>query len=170
MTVTIQLKGADKFRAALSAMSDDVKAEVGKEVMDTAFEMREDIQESIRKPGRGTMYYRIYDPESGYTKIYAGDSEGFVVALKGKQNLDPIHRASADGDAPASDTGNLLNSIIFDKQGPLTATVGSHLAYAVDLEYGTIKMAARPFFRPAVERIRGEFEARLEAAVKRATQ
>lgn len=170
MTVSIQLKGADELRKYIATLGDKVQQEVGKKVMATAFDMRADIVKSIRKPGRGTMYYRIYDPESGYTKIYAGDSEGFVVALKGKQNLSQTHRASADGDPPASDTGRLEGSIFFDKEGPLTATVGSHLAYAVHLEYGTIKMAARPFFRPAVERIRGKFEARLEAAVKRATQ
>lgn len=145
MTVSIRLSGADKFRAALSAMSDDVKAEVGKEVMATALEMRTDIVRSVQRGPASGRVYQKYNPRRS-------------------------HRASAPGQAPMSDTGRLANSITFDKQGPLTATVGSHLAYAVHLEYGTIKMAARPFFRPAVERIRGEFEARLEAAVKRATQ
>lgn len=168
MTVSIQLKGADELRKYIATLGDKVQQEVGKEVMAVALELRTDVIKSIRKPGRGTMYYRIYDPESGYTKIYAGDSEGFVVALKGKQNLSQTHRASADGDPPASDTGRLANSIFFDKEGPLTATVGSNVFYANHLEYGTIKMAARPFFRPAVEKMRADFDKRISAAVERA--
>jgi HK97 gp10 family phage protein len=64
-----------------------------------------------------------------------------------------------------SDTGRLASSIEFDQIAPLTATVGSNIVYAVHLEYGTRKMAPRPFFRPAVEKMRPEFNKRLEAAL-----
>lgn len=62
------------------------------------------------------------------------------------------HQASAPGEAPATDTGRLVKSITWQtlRQG-LAADVGSPLPYAVFLEEGTSKMAARPWLRPAFE-------------------
>lgn len=64
------------------------------------------------------------------------------------------HQASAPGDPPAVDTGQLRNSIISetgeDSLGPYV-DVGSNLEKAEWLEFGTSNMEARPFMRPAVE-------------------
>lgn len=83
-----------------------------------------------------------------------------------------IHRASAPGQAPASDTGRLVNSIAsYLERGALYAvvTAGRGLAkYARALEYGTVKMAARPFFIPAVEKSRAWIGKRLSSAIERA--
>lgn len=61
------------------------------------------------------------------------------------------HRASAPGDAPATDTGRLINSIYVDKM-PGAVVVGSNLAYAAYLERGTIGrggyVAPRPVWVP----------------------
>ena len=56
------------------------------------------------------------------------------------------------GEAPANDLGKLAGSIRGDR-GPesLTAILVAGAPYAVDLEYGTSKMAPRPFLRPAAE-------------------
>lgn len=168
--VEIRLEGSKELQAALDDISDDVRAEVSKAVIGTAVELRGDVMKSIKKPGTGTMYYRIFDPDTGFTNIFAGDSEGYVTSVKGRLNLSATHRASADGEPPASDTGRLLSSIYFDEEGPLSAVVGSDVDYAVYLEYGTLTMAARPFFRPAVDDIRAKYNKRLEAAIRRATQ
>ena len=64
-------------------------------------------------------------------------------------------RISAGGDAPASDTGNLVSLISSDVSPTgLTGTVRSDASYSKDLEYGTSKMAARPFLQPALEMAR----------------
>src|SRR4051794_3668243 len=67
-----------------------------------------------------------------------------------------IHRASAPGEAPASDTGRLVNSINTEvNKSALEAVVkaGSGLVkYAKYLEFGTFKIAARPFMFPALEK------------------
>jgi len=165
MTVTIRLEGTKELESQLKRTSGDIRRAVTKAVVGTALELQGNIKKSIRKPGKGTTYYRIYDSATGYTNIFAGDSEGYVRSVKGKMNLSEVHRASADGDPPATDTGRLLNSITFDRLGDLTATVGSKLAYATYLEYGTISMNARPFFRPAVEEISAKYQERLEAAI-----
>lgn len=60
---------------------------------------------------------------------------------------------SSPGRPPAVDTGNLKNSIVARPAGRGKAEVSIGAEYAIYLEYGTTRMAARPFLRPAVERI-----------------
>lgn len=92
------------------------------------------------------------DPASG--KIYQ------------KYSPRRTHQASAAGQAPATDTGNLVGSIHTDIQG-LRASVGSRLAYAAYLEYGTRTIAPRPAWEPVVEAERIKFNATIEAHLRR---
>jgi HK97 gp10 family phage protein len=81
------------------------------------------------------------------------------------------HQASAPGEAPASDTGRLVNSINGEVVGTFEAIVragGGIVKYARMLEFGTIKMAARPFFQPALEKNRNWIVERLNKAVRTA--
>lgn len=65
------------------------------------------------------------------------------------------HQASAPGQAPATDTGNLVNSIGWNIDArTLVAEVFASAVYAVPLELGTRKMAARPFLDPALKSTR----------------
>lgn len=61
------------------------------------------------------------------------------------------HRASAAGEAPATDTGTLVRNVIADPQ-PENGSIGvySRAAYSFFLELGTRFMAARPFLRRAL--------------------
>ena len=59
------------------------------------------------------------------------------------------HVASKPGEAPNSDTHRLDRSIEGTKAGRLRAKVTANSGYASALEFGTSKMAARPFMRPA---------------------
>ena len=65
------------------------------------------------------------------------------------------HRASAPGETPAVDIGNLVNSINTElastSDTEAWANVGTNVEYAEPLEMGTSKMAARPFLRPAFD-------------------
>lgn len=152
MSLSIRLEGSQDLQTALRRMSDDIKDAVGKEVVATAVELRSDVVKSIQR-----------GPASGRTYK--------------KSNPTRTHTASAPGEPPMSDTGRLANSIEFDKVGPLTATVGSNLDYALWLEYGTASMnfaggvgGPRPFMRPAVERIKPLFIGRLEGIIKGAAR
>ena len=68
--------------------------------------------------------------------------------------------SSAPGEPPASASGNDLDKSIYSKKiskrnsNPAIAEFGSNSPYAMSLEYGTEKMAPRPFMRPAVEKLR----------------
>lgn len=67
------------------------------------------------------------------------------------------HIPSLPGQPPNNDTGGLVRSIETKIGGPGIVVVeagGPSAPYAVPLEYGTSKMAARPFARPATERNR----------------
>jgi len=61
------------------------------------------------------------------------------------------HTASAPGEPPAVDTGRLRASISFHTYTNYV-DVGTNVEYAAPLEFGTSKMAARPFLRPALQR------------------
>lgn len=158
MTVTIRLDGSDQLHRELRRLSDDLREEAGKAVLATAVEMRADIVTSIQR-----------GPASGrtYTHYFYTNKNGKLV--QGRKRAKP-HQASAPEQPPMSDTGRLANSITFDRVGDLTATVGSALNYAPWLEYGTSRMAARPFFRPAVERMRPIYIGKLEDIIRRAAR
>lgn len=64
------------------------------------------------------------------------------------------HQASAPGRPPAPDQGELRRSILARKVTLCHYRVETHNAYARHLEYGTVKMEARPFLRPAFEKIK----------------
>jgi phage gpG-like protein len=68
-----------------------------------------------------------------------------------------MHQASAPGEAPAVDLGQLINSIQIRDESDLTSVVGTNVEYATALEYGTRKMAPRPVWRPVAERLRKPF-------------
>ena len=60
------------------------------------------------------------------------------------------HQASAPGEAPATDTGALVGSIVAEPQPEnMSAVLVARMPYAVHLEFGTRNMAARPFLAPA---------------------
>lgn len=61
------------------------------------------------------------------------------------------------------DTGRLRSSIQYVNTGQGSCMVDTNTFYAIFLEFGTSKMAARPFLRPAYEKARTELIANLKA-------
>ena len=97
-----------------------------------------------------------------------------------KRGKDGYHQASAPGEAPASDTGRLagdsypLNALKVGEVEAiikgLNATVGTHLTYGRYLEYGTTRMAERPWLRPAIDYNRPVFIGLLTKAITKAAK
>ena len=81
--------------------------------------------------------------------IQTGAKSGVIYQM---YNPRREHRASAPGQSPASDTGNLVNKIIVKQKNRNTVQVQSNANYSAYLEYGTSKMEARPFMLPAFEK------------------
>ncbi|WP_082370240.1 MULTISPECIES: HK97-gp10 family putative phage morphogenesis protein [unclassified Novosphingobium] len=81
-------------------------------------------------------------------------------AVSGKK-----HVPSAPGQAPNNDTGTLAGNIETNQTAPLVVEVSSNAPYAGDLEFGTSKMAARPYMAPARDAKRKEVEQLVRRAV-----
>lgn len=92
-------------------------------------------------------------------EIQADAMESMTGGRSGR--LYGAHRASAPGEPPAIDTGLLANTIGvmsgFESRG-LSAIVFVNADYGMHLEFGTHKMAPRPFLRPAFDRAAPGFE------------
>lgn len=73
------------------------------------------------------------------------------------------HVPSAPGEPPNRDTGGLQANIEAVQTKPLEAQVRSEADYAAALEFGTIRMAARPYMRPARDKMRKKIVARMNA-------
>lgn len=61
-----------------------------------------------------------------------------------------VHQASAPGEPPATDTGNLVDSVGSRMIGPTEGEVTVGAEYAAILELGGVYLAPRPYFAPAV--------------------
>lgn len=103
---------------------------------------------TLRGVLRGTEAVR----EEATSLILDGPKTGRVYQRRGVK-----HQASAPGEAPASDTGNLVRNIQTEiDTNNLVGRVNFGTEYAAALEFGTEKMEARPFARPALANKVGE--------------
>lgn len=93
--------------------------------------------------------------------ITAGSSSG---KKKGSKHL---HVPSKPGEPPNNFEGHLADNIEFHRTSPLTAEVSSNASYSAALEFGTSKMAERPYMRPAAQKTRPEAQRLVAEAVKR---
>lgn len=120
---------------------------------------RTQIEQAMRRGLIGGA--RIVEAEAKHL-ISTGERSG-VVYVRG--NVE--HQASAPGEPPATDTGNLLNSIQSDisDASRLEVYVEAQAEYAGALEFGTFKMAPRPFLRPALSNVRRDVADEVRAAV-----
>jgi hypothetical protein len=75
------------------------------------------------------------------------------------------HVPSAPGEPPNYDTGVLSSNIETVQVEPLRVQVKSSAPYAGSLEFGSSKMAERPYMRPARDNKRAEVVAKVQAAV-----
>lgn len=80
------------------------------------------------------------------------------------------HIPSLPGRPPLNDTGTLVAHIETTQPAPLHVEVSSSAPYAVPLETGSSKMAARPYMGPASRRKRKEVVDLVRGAVNRATK
>ncbi len=96
--------------------------------------------------------------------IRGGSRSGVIVTRGGKP-----HQRSAPGEPPKTDTGRLVGSIFAEVAGDgLTGQVGTDVAHGEFLEFGTQKMAARPWLFPAFDRLKPKIKKRIADATREA--
>lgn len=81
------------------------------------------------------------------------------------------HQASAPGESPASDTGRLAGSIRTNyDHANLTGYVNVATEYAEGLEFGTARVAARPYARPTLAEKAPEIREDIAQEIRNATR
>jgi HK97 gp10 family phage protein len=76
------------------------------------------------------------------------------------------HIASLPGQPPNEEFGTLRNNIETVQSEPLKVEVSSNAPYAAPLEFGTSKMAARPYMGPALQKNRQRIAETIAQAVR----
>lgn len=123
-----------QFSEYLSQVAPLIEDNVSKSIKLCCEKVRSDIQESMAKT------------ERDMSKTYFTN------------NKTKAHHPSLPGNPPAVDSGNLRNSIRYEvhsEGSEIYGVVGSTQKdpdYAVFTEYGTNKMAPRPWLRPAMQK------------------
>lgn len=147
MDFSFQIEGLDRIAGATDKIRQAVADEINKAVYASAQKVRTEaiksMQDSSGKSG-GRFYKR----------------------------RTVLHQASGPGEPPAVDTGRLVNSITAYAGGggeAFTVAGRGTVKYAAFLEFGTSKMAARPFMVPALEKSRAWITDRLQEALRRGT-
>jgi hypothetical protein len=124
---------------------------------------------TVREVGKEVRKTTLLVEGGAKTRIMTGPKTGRVykVSKTGKS-----HQASAPGEAPATDTGNLVNSIQSEFEGKLKGVVNVAAEYAEVLEFGSAdgKLARRPYLTPAAEEQREDFERNVGKAIDRAAK
>ncbi|MBP3955395.1 hypothetical protein J8F10_08890 [Gemmata sp. G18] len=141
MDFSVKVEGLDKIQNATLDVQRSIEAELVKGLFASAKKVEGEAKRSITD---GQKTGRVYTRRT------------------------VTHQASAPGEAPASDTGRLVNSINSSVDGldGVVVAGGGIVDYARSLEFGTSKMSARPFMFPALEKSKGWIRERLAKAVR----
>jgi HK97 gp10 family phage protein len=139
-TLDIKVEFSDDLAKKMLDANTRVLNEVDKALLAGAILIEGQIKKKISRGGRGGGTHRV----------------GRRTAVR-----------SAPGEPPKSDTGRLVGSITH-QHSFLSATVGTEVNYAGYLEFGTSKMAERPYLRPTLEENQDTIERMIIDAMQRA--
>ena len=128
---SINIEGLDEMKELFKQAKDEVKREVSQAVARSTLSVHSRAVKRIQNGPASGIVYELYEPRR-------------------------THQASAPGEPPMSDTGRLASSMQFEIDG-LTGYVFTPVEYGPYLEFGTSRMAARPFLFPSVEEERPVF-------------
>ena len=133
MDIKINVKNLKKVLSQLNRLDKDLETPFQEIVKGGGHLIRAEAIKSIQTGAKTGIVYQKYNPRRQ-------------------------HRASAPGQAPASDTGNLVSKIIVKQKSKNVTQVESGADYSKFLEYGTSKMEPRPFMFQAFEKSRQPIE------------
>ena len=137
--VSVVIKGLKELQRELADDFNDINKGIRQAIVETAYEIHNDAKKSLNEGGKSGRVYQKYKPRR-------------------------THRASAKGQAPATDTGRLVNSIEVDEQIGLKARVIAGARYAGFLE----EDLDRPYMKPAYENNMGFLDREISKAIDKA--
>jgi HK97 gp10 family phage protein len=143
------MKGQTELARKLRAITPLVKEHINFTLKNSALMIHETATKSIKKISPGEPYVRYVEPGGSKSK------------RKG--------RASRPGDPPNTDTGNLVNNVLWEiDEDKMVAQVGTNLNYGYFLEEGTKTVAARPWLKPAYNKHKDKINKMLQSELKSA--
>jgi len=144
----------------LSGIGDKAHAQLGDLVMRIAGDVRDHAHDNITQGAKTGHVYLVPIRENARWVRYEGGAipDGWK-----------LHTASAPGESPAGETGT-LEQIQARRTGELSAEVDVPAEYGAYLEFGTTKIAPRPFLAPALDAVRPAFEAGAAAILRKAAE
>ncbi len=145
MEVRIKVQNLQKVLKSLNTLNKQMIPEFREVIMGGAQQIRGEAISSIQTGSKSGIVYQKYNPKRE-------------------------HRASAPGESPASDTGNLVSKIIVKRKNKDEVNVESNAHYSKFLEYGTSKMQPRPFLFPAYKKSQSKIIQAVFNRVKRKIQ
>lgn len=148
-TFKVEFSGFTELIQKLNAIAVDINNETNVTAKTISFDAENKLKQELSYPGTGIAYMKTKD---------------------GKW-----HIASAPGQPPAPDTGNLRSSIRVDvtsNNNSLEIALKNIAPYAEGLETGTDNILPRPFFVPTINRNMGKWinmwKEAIEKTLKRA--
>ena len=145
MNISIQVKNIKEALKKFDSLKKDLEQPFREVILGSAQLIRGEAIKDIQTGAKSGRIYEKYNPRR-------------------------THRASAPGQSPASDTGNLVRNIIVRQVDIDNVAVESNATYSSFLEFGTSKMLARPFLFPATERSRPKIAQAVFNRVKKEIQ
>jgi len=143
----IEVLGLAQLSRKFQKLADNASREMAKAVVAVAFKIESDAKKLISQGARSGKVYK-------------------------RRTIS--HQASAPGEAPKTDRGQLVRNITteFTRSDKLEATVGSrqNAPYGKYLELGTMNIKPRPWLKPTVEKNKKFSKERFEKAVKDSTK
>lgn len=121
-------------------------------------------QDVLKEVDQALLKAAIYVEAQTKVKIQRGPRSGHIY----RRGRTRFHQASAPGEPPKTDTGNLVSHIIHAHPSFLRAEVISGAAYASFLEYGTKHMAARPYLAPTLDESSAKIDEFIDEALGKA--
>jgi hypothetical protein len=115
-----------------------------------------EAQAAINRVARERMLEAVQEVRNTTLETLSGSRSGRTYFVPGTKKQ---YTASAPGEPPASATGTLRKNVKSGVEGrgdSLTGFVGTREKYGPMLEYGTRRMAPRPWLRPSFEKSAGK--------------
>lgn len=144
--MTVKVEGLEELKASMAELAKRYGVETVRAAQAGGKLVAAEAERSIMAQSAGEWVRRYRESEGG-------------------QSVGYDHLASAPGDAPNTDTSRLVNSIKMETTRS-EVFVGSTVPYAQWLEFGTSRMAARPWLVPALEAKRRDIERLFREAAK----
>lgn len=144
LRVRAKVLGLGRFEQRMNARGAAMQARLALALDEAAQAVQGEAQRLVADPPKTGRIYRKYMPRR-------------------------THQASAKGEAPATDTGTLIAGIVIDRADITRGRIiiASTAPYSRALEFGTRKMAPRPFLRRALRSMKGRVVTIFREAARR---